>query len=531
MIRNTIFVKTLTGIALSLVLAGGVACKRKSTGHDHGAAAEPAEHGHDHGAGERPAIAATLLDQGIELFVEYPVLVAGDVSHFGAHLTHLNGHQAVKDGKVELVLTSAKGEQRFTAEVSSTPGIFHLDAKPTLSGEVEVELIWKGPKGSASFDLGVNTVFADLNAASHAVVPAAPAGISFTKEQQWKVPFATAEVQQRSLLEGFEAFASVQAASGGEGRVMAPVSGRLEGSGFPNIGQIVRQGQRLGSLVPRAGSDLSLGSVQLDLERAKLKLEQAQVTHTRLKTLLEQDAIPRKRLEDAERELSLAKAEFSVAEARHREITTGKGGMALALTAPVSGVISAVSGGPGIQVSEGQELFYIVDTRKLRLDVQVPETQAGKLAKIASVWFQAPGMEPLVLEAGKNAKVLGQGGAIHPERRTVPLLLEFPNPQGALKVGASGKAFVRVGNAAKTAAKTLAVPASALQDEDGLSVVYVMLGGESFERRIVRVGARDGEWIQVLSGLAEDERVVSLGAHLVRLAASAGKVPEHGHAH
>ncbi len=524
---NTRFFNSLTALALALVLTGGVACKRKATGHDHGAAAEPSDHGHDHGAEDRPAISATLVEEGVELFVEYPVLIVGDVSHFGAHLTRLDGHQPVKEGKVELIFTSAKGEQRFSAEVSSTPGIFNLDAKPDVAGEVEVELVWKGPKGEARFDLGVNTVFADLNAASHAVVPEVPKGIAFLKEQQWNAAFATVEVAQRSLLNGFEAFASVQAVPGGEGRVMAPVSGRLEGSGFPSIGQSVRQGQRLGSLVPRAGSDLSLGSVQLDLERAKLKLEQAKVTHTRLKTLLEQDAIPRKRLEDAERELSLAKAEFNVAEARHREITTGRGGMGLSLTAPVSGVVSAVSAGPGIQVSEGQELFHIVDTRKLRLEVQAPETQAGNLSKIASVWFQAPGMEPLVLEAGKNAKVLGSGGAIHLERRTVPLLLEFPNPQGALKVGASGKAFVRTGNAAKS----LAVPASALQDEDGLSVVYVQLGGEAFERRIVRVGAKDGQWVQILSGLSEGDRVVTLGAHLVRLAASAAKVPEHGHAH
>jgi RND family efflux transporter MFP subunit len=272
---------------------------------------------------------------------------------------------------------------------------------------------------------------------------------------------------------------------------------------------------------------MALGSVQLDFERSRLRLEQAKANHTRLKGLLEKDAVPRRRVEEAAREEALAEAEFKVAQARKDEITTGRGGMALALTAPVSGIVSSVTGGPGVQVAEGQELFHIVDTRRLRLEVQVPEAQTGRISKVASVWFQSPGQNAMVLESGKGARILGQGGAIHPERRTLPLLVEFANPGGSLKVGATGKAFVRTGSAAQT----LAIPASALQEEDGLSVVYVQAGGERFQRRIVRVGARDGDWVQVLSGVTKGEWVVNLGAHLVRLAASSGKVPEHGHAH
>ena len=387
--------------------------------------------------------------------------------------------------------------------------------------------MWKGPKGQATFDLGKHMIYPNLAAAMKAPVPEAEGGISFLKEQQWNVPFGTTEAQPRALYQGFEAYGTIQAVPGGEGRVLAPVAGRLEGSTFPNVGQTVRQGQRLAGLVPKAGSDLSLGTVQLDFERARLRSEQTTVNLARLKTLLEQDAVPKRRVEEATREAALAEAELKVATARNDETTLGKGGMALALTAPVSGIVSTANGGPGIQVTEGQEIFHIVDTRRLRLEVQVPEAQAGRLAKVASVWFQAPGVPPMVLEPSRGARMLGQGGAIHPERRTVPFLVEFANPSGALKVGHAGKAFVRVGSPSQG----LAIPASALQDEDGLSVVYVQAGGERFLRRIVQVGARDGDWVQILGGVQQGERVVNLGSHLVRLAASSGKVPEHGHAH
>jgi multidrug efflux pump subunit AcrA (membrane-fusion protein) len=77
----------------------------------------------------------------------------------------------------------------------------------------------------------------------------------------------------------------------------------------------------------------------------------------------------------------------------------------------------------------------------------------------------------------------------------------------------------------------LTVPDSAVFDDAGQTVVYVMLGGESFQRRIVRLGIRDTDRVQVLSGVEPGERVVSRGAYLLRLASSAPLEVGHGHAH
>jgi membrane fusion protein, heavy metal efflux system len=68
-------------------------------------------------------------------------------------------------------------------------------------------------------------------------------------------------------------------------------------------------------------------------------------------------------------------------------------------------------------------------------------------------------------------------------------------------------------------------------DEGGLSVVFVMIGGESFERRQVRLGAREGDWVEVLDGLTPGQRVVSRGAYLVKLASTGTAQIGHGHAH
>jgi multidrug efflux pump subunit AcrA (membrane-fusion protein) len=64
-----------------------------------------------------------------------------------------------------------------------------------------------------------------------------------------------------------------------------------------------------------------------------------------------------------------------------------------------------------------------------------------------------------------------------------------------------------------------------------VATVYVMTGGESFARRLVRTGVRDGDWIEVVDGLEPGQRVVSRGAWLVKLASTRSGEIGHGHAH
>jgi multidrug efflux pump subunit AcrA (membrane-fusion protein) len=81
-------------------------------------------------------------------------------------------------------------------------------------------------------------------------------------------------------------------------------------------------------------------------------------------------------------------------------------------------------------------------------------------------------------------------------------------------------------------APEVAVPADAVVDDGGQTIVFVQTGGESFERRPVRVGGpREGGLLQIADGLEAGERVVTRGAHLVRLSALSPQTPGHGHVH
>jgi multidrug efflux pump subunit AcrA (membrane-fusion protein) len=78
---------------------------------------------------------------------------------------------------------------------------------------------------------------------------------------------------------------------------------------------------------------------------------------------------------------------------------------------------------------------------------------------------------------------------------------------------------------------TPAVPETALVDDGGRPVIFVQSSGEAFARRPVRLGVREGGYVQLLEGAFPGERVVVKGAHLVRLASMSSQVPAHGHVH
>lgn len=110
---------------------------------------------------------------------------------------------------------------------------------------------------------------------------------------------------------------------------------------------------------------------------------------------------------------------------------------------------------------------------------------------------------------------------------TVPVLFHAANPQGVLRVGMTLNLWVdgrRVENA-------LQIPISAIVDENGVSTVYVMVEGETFQKRPVRLGLTDGVLVEVLDGVRAGERVVTRGAYAVRLAGLAGAGLGSAHVH
>lgn len=517
--------KTLITLLAAALLAG--ACDKLPHGHDHAAKpAAQAEHGdHGHAPG---AEKVTHFTGHTELFVEFPRLVVGEKSAFAAHLTTLADFRALAAGKVTVILSGGgQPEERFANETPSQPGIFRPVAQPQQAGERKLAIEVVTPQFTVRHELGPVTVYADRKSAdADSGAHEDEGGIGFTKEQQWKVDFATAEVVKRPIRPAVAATGTLRARPDGEALLTAPATGQVQPAGkFPQLGQLVKKGDLLAYLSPRLGGETDFAALQAGAAKARVAVEQAERERARMETLFKDEAVPEKRLFDARAAAATAHAEH---EAASRRLNQYGGGGGIPLRAPVSGLLADVRVSPGAFAEAGALLFHIVDRRALWLELHVPESEAVRLATPIGASFRVDGIDTAFdIVASKNGKLIAVGGAVDKETRSVPVVFEFASPDPRLFVGMAVKAQLF----AAAARAAIAVPAAAVLDENGINVVFVMANGESFERRPVRLGARDGDWVEVLAGLEPGQRVVSRGAYLVKLASTNTGQIGHGHAH
>jgi cobalt-zinc-cadmium efflux system membrane fusion protein len=489
-----------------------------------------AEHGHEHGGG----ITLTRFTERTELFVEFPPLAVGQESAFAAHLTRLSDFRAVAEGRLTVRLAGGgQPDESFEAVAPSVPGIFRPVAKPVHAGTRQLRFELQSAGLNDVHDVGEVTVHPSAEAAKAAAPPEekAPEGlISFLKEQQWKVDFATAPAQSRTLRASVPAVAVINGRPDGQSFVAAPTAGHvLAETTFPRIGQAVTKGQVIVSLVPRLGGEQDMAGIRADLAKATAEYDLAVAERRRLEPLLRDGAIPTRRVDEARNRETVARASLDSARARLAATSGGSAsaGSGVAIPAPIDGTIAKVSAGSGQYVEAGANLFQVVNLDRLWLEAAVSEADLLQLEAPDGAWFKVDGRaEPFTISS-ENGRLIAVGGVVDPVKRTIPVIFEFDNPGRALRVGMFVSAQVWTGATATGAA----VPASAILDDAGQDVVFVMVEGESFERRIVRTGIRDAGMVQIIEGLSEGDRVVTRGAYLVRLAASRPTEAGHGHAH
>jgi Cu(I)/Ag(I) efflux system membrane fusion protein len=99
---------------------------------------------------------------------------------------------------------------------------------------------------------------------------------------------------------------------------------------------------------------------------------------------------------------------------------------------------------------------------------------------------------------------------LEPKERTVKVRIELPNPGHRLKAEMYAEVLLR-----GERREALVVPESAVLDSGARQVVFVARGEGRFEPREVELGTRFEGFYQVLSGLAEGERIVTSANFLI----------------
>ena len=186
---------------------------------------------------------------------------------------------------------------------------------------------------------------------------------------------------------------------------------------------------------------------------------------------------------------------------------SGNAKRTLTFRAPVAGIVTEKKAVQGMRFMPGETLYQIADTSSVWVQADVFEQDiatvfVGQKAKIKINAYPGEVFEGRIAYVYPTLKA---------ETRTVPVRIELANPKGRLKPAMYAEVEIPVAGAASV----VTVPNSAVIDSGKRQVVIVQLGEGRFEPRPVKLGARGGEFVQVLDGVKEGEMVVSSANFLI----------------
>jgi membrane fusion protein, heavy metal efflux system len=485
----------------------------------------PAEH-------ETRSESFTQWTQAHEVFVEYPPLVVGRPSAFAAHVTLLDGHRPLASGTVTAILRPTAGASvEMTSPPPTQPGIFRPIITPSVAGPctLTLRIAHDGTSDEVTQDCVVHAANAPLPPADDEP----PGRISFLKESAWSTAFGTAVVAERELVPTLRTTGEIRAMAGREARLTATAHGRVIIDGpVPILGMRIAAGQVLARIAPQvesAGGRVTLGA---EARQARAELAAAESQLARSERLWAERTIPEKQLEEARTRVEVARAAVDAAEGRLGQFDAtasgrGRGQAAFQVRSPFAGTLVAINISSGQSVEDGELLFTVVDLDRVWLHADVFEPDIASVKDATRAAFRVDGIDAPIQIAPPDGRMVTIGQLVDEKTRTVPIIFEVGNSDGRLRIGSFATVWIETG----APRRVLAIPQTAIVDDAGRKVAYVQVEGESFERRQLVVGQESGGWIEVRGGLTKGEHVVTRGAYEVKLAASGGAVPEHGHAH
>lgn len=331
----------------------------------------------------------------------------------------------------------------------------------------------------------------------------------------------TAVVEVRRGGEGVHLLGELRVNENAYAEVGAPIAARIV-TVLAAPAQAIRKGQELAVL-----QSTELGKTRAELIMAQAKLDLAQKTLERKRSLAAEKIVPARDVQEAEANFATTEADVRAIRTTLRALGAGDESSdtsQFVLRSPISGTVIERTAMQGQMADPMRTLFRVADMSRLWLNVHAFERDAVrvKIGSSARITFAAlPGQT-----FGGNVTLVGK--QVDADSRTVAVRIEIDNAQQLLRPGMSATAFVPLG---KETERVIAVPTAALQRLAANWIVFLPTGKDSFEMRIVGRGRDLGGEIEIVSGLKPGEKVVVEGAFLLKAEAEKlkGEGKEHGH--
>ena len=279
-------------------------------------------------------------------------------------------------------------------------------------------------------------------------------------------------------------------------------------------GQVIKVHVQEGDRVKKGDLLLEIDKTQLmnDLETQNLNLKKSEISLrgvrddlVRKEELFQNKFIPETELIEAKKLVELAQVDYDLAKKRLDSLHYQLGKIVLA--APADGIVTAkkVEEGEVIasmaESSQGKMLLTITDTSEKSIDVRASEADRVYLREGMPVEFWLDS-NPSRKYSGKITKIAAAASK-EGDQTFFPFQIRIEEDTEALSLGIS----VRVELVARESRGVLRVPNRAVFHEGGADYVFVPKGA-GVEKKGIRKGVSNAEYIEVLEGLKEGEPIL-----------------------
>ena len=267
----------------------------------------------------------------------------------------------------------------------------------------------------------------------------------------------------------------------------------------------VHKGEKLAQLDTRE-TEASIDALKAMVAQATVTESRARREYERAQQLKEYGLITPQAFDDAKSAVDAAQAAVTAANA---QVKTAESRLAKSImTSPMDGVVAfrGVSVGDRLEnMGGGDPAFRIVDNRLLDLTVSVPSSRLSRVRIGQPLEFTTDAL-PGQSFTGKVAFI---NPSIDAANRSAKVIAEVQNPSGQLRGGSFAKGHIVVASRPGV----LQVPREALLNwnvEDQSADVFIVKG-DAVEKRQVKLGAVGGAAVEVVSGVAAGDQVVTRG--------------------
>ena len=300
--------------------------------------------------------------------------------------------------------------------------------------------------------------------------------------------------------------------------VVPRVAGRMQEI-YVRLGDQVSRGQRIAKIEDfelqeqikqqEAAQEVS----QATIRQREADLQLAETNAERSRNLFARQLLPKQTLDDTEARYQAAQAQLDLARAQSTQSNARLEELRINMTntvivSPVNGFIARRSADPGAFVGQNAPVVEVVDIGRVRLVANIVEKDLSQIQAGDDTRVEVDAY-PGEVFSGRIARV---SPVLDPATRTASMEIEIPNPGFRLKPGM----YARVSITTEERQEALVVPSEAVIDLGGRRGVFVAADDNTVMYRPVTVGIEEQVQIEILTGLAEGDRVVTTGARAVR---------------